>query len=66
MSENLIQAITDAVSRVSELDLEQQPGEFAKIREVLEAELNSTASSVTNTAAFTILTGQNTAGQAGI
>jgi hypothetical protein len=41
MSENLIQAVSDAVSQVAQLPIEQQPAAFGKIREVLEAELNS-------------------------
>jgi len=40
MSENLVHAISDAVSQVAQLPIEEQPGAFGKIRDVLEAELN--------------------------
>jgi hypothetical protein len=40
MSENLVHAISDAVSQVAQLPIEQQPGAFGQIRDLLEAELN--------------------------
>lgn len=40
MSSNQIEQISDEIDRISALPLEEQPAEFAKIRDLLEGELN--------------------------
>lgn len=70
MSENLIQAISDAVSQVTQLPIEEQPGAFGKIRDVLEAELNGANSNIGSQAAETLasiagLNADNSASQHG-